>query len=319
MGARFRCGSYSIPSGVAEVTLTGLALPFTPKTVLVSVRQPATDADLISAYVTGAPTSAGFSAALSAETPAAGYTLDWQAFETDEQAYVDGESLAVSYTDLMKAVARFLGYDYDNLTAAQTEECDFCVQSGVRNFYRPAALASHEWAFLKLDGAVQTAEGTEDYLLPDGMGNIAGQLAFDPAERRRSVVVIPFGEIEMLRRRPATGAPLFAAVVSTNLMGGNGQRKRLCLYPTPDKAYTLSFRADADQGKLDATTRPYPLGGYAYAELVLESCLSIAEQRVNDEAGLHTQNFNALLESAVTRDFRQWAQNFGFMGDTHDW
>ena len=57
MGARFRCGSYSIPSGVAEVTLTGLALPFTPKTVLVSVRQPATNADLISAYVTGAPLS----------------------------------------------------------------------------------------------------------------------------------------------------------------------------------------------------------------------------------------------------------------------
>ncbi len=319
MGARFRCGTYAIPQGATDFTLTGLALPFTPKTVLVSVRMPDADADIISAFVSGEPTSAGFPVALSAPAGRAGYTLDWQAFETDEQAYVDGESLAVSYTDLMKAVARFLGYDYDSLTNAQTEECDFCVQSGVRNFYRPAALASHEWAFLKLDGAVQTADGVGDYLLPSGFGNISGQLAFDPAERKRSVVVVPYGDIAMMRRDLRRGAPRFAAIVSTNVMGGDGQRKRLHLYPTPDRAYTLSFRADADEGKLNATNRPYPLGGHAYAELVLESCLSIAEQRVNDEAGLHTQNFNAMLEAAVTRDFRQGAQDFGFMGDTHDW
>ena len=319
MGARFTCGAYALPSGVADVTLTGLALGFTPSTVLVSVRAPNSDADFLTASVTGVPTATGFSVALSAATPTTGYVLDWQALASDAAQYVDGDTLAVSYTDLFGAVARFLGYDADNLTAAQTAECDMCVQSGVRNFYRPAALVGNEWAFLKLDGALSTTEGVGDYLLPDGVGNIAGQIAFDPSERKRSIVIVPFGDIAMMRRQPREDAPRFAAVVSTNLMGGKGQRKRLHLYPTPDKSYVLSFRADADEGKLDAVNRPYPLGGYAYAELVMESCLAIAEQRVNDEAGLHTQNFAALLESAAARDFRSGAQNFGSMGDHTDW
>lgn len=319
MGARFSCGAYALPAGVADTALTGLALGFSPTAVLVSVRLPDADADIISAYVSGTPTADGFSVALSAPTPRSGYILDWQAFGDASVVPPDSGSLAVTYTDLMKAVSRFLGYDYANTTSAQTEECDFCVQSGIRNFYRPAGLVSHEWAFLKLEGSVTTSAGVGAYLMPDGVGNVSGQIAFAPEERLRGIVVVPYGDIAMMRRVPREGAPRFAAIVSTNLFGDKGQRKRLHLYPTPDRAYALTFRADADEGKLDATNRPYPLGGHAYAELVTESCLAMAEQRVNDEQGIHTANFNALLEAAVSRDFRQGAQDFGSMGDTRDW
>jgi hypothetical protein len=47
--AFFRSGAWSVPAGVAEVTLTGLDLPFTPASVIVGLRQPNGDADIIAA------------------------------------------------------------------------------------------------------------------------------------------------------------------------------------------------------------------------------------------------------------------------------
>ena len=323
MAGKFMCGAKEIPVGVSEFSVSA-TMPFDPKAVSLSVRQPVADAPLISAYLVGKATYGGFSVAFSAPVPMEGYVLEWMAFaegsgSIDDEEGAKGDSSQLGYTDLFRSVARFLGYDADDLTAQQREEVDMCVQSGVRNFYYPAALNGGDWSFLTLEGSLAVEEGNGEYLLPDGIGNISGQMYFDASEQRRGVVIVPFGDIQMMRRNPVSGAPRFAAVVSTNRIGGKGQMRRVHFYPTPDKAYMLTFRADADTGKLDAERRPYPLGGHAYSEIILESCLAVAEQRVNDEVGIHTQNFNQHLEAAINRDGRSGAQNFGQMGDSHDW
>ena len=318
MAGRFKCGAKEVPVGVSEFSVSGLAMPFTPVSVALSVRQPVENAPLVSAYLVGAADSDGFRVALSAPVSMEGYILDWMAFADETGVIADGDTLALGYTDFFKAVARFLGYDAGNLSDDQREEVDLCVQSGVRNFYFPVQLNGSDWSFLTLEGSLSLEKGCASYLLPDGMGNLSGQIFYDASEHRRGIVVVPYGDIEMMRRNPATGAPRFAAVVSTNRIGGKGQLKMLHVYPAPDKAYTLSFRAQADTGRI-GEDRPYPLGGHAFSETVLESCLAVAEQRVNDEAGLHTQNFNALIEAAINRDCRSGAQMFGQMGDAHDW
>ena len=319
MATRFACGAKEVPKGVSEFSVSALAMPFAPSSVILSVRQPVENAPLISAYLIGKAAADGFKVALSAPVELDGYYLEWNAFSESEAIVQDGDSLALGYSDFFKGVARFLGYDPDSLTDEERTDVDDCVQSGVRNFYWPMVMKGGEWSFLKMEASIATEKDVNSYLLPDGMGNVSGQLHFAPSEQLRSVVIVPFGEIQMMRRREAFGAPRFAAVVATNRFGGKGQMKRLHLYPTPDKAYALSFRAEADCGRLDAEANPYPLGGAAYSEMVMESCLAVAEQRINDEAGIHTQKFNEFIQGAADRDSRSGVQEFGQMGDPTDW
>lgn len=316
--AFFRSGAWSVPAGVAEVTLTGLELPFTPASVIVNLRQPADDADIISAHVAGTPTADGFTAILSAPTPSTGYMLDWTAF-CAELSIVDGDTLAVSYDDLFKAVSDFLGYGTGTLDDARTAEVDACVQAGVRQFYWPPAVdgagAAHDWSFLKVQGSLQLTAGESVYNLPDGFGRIYGQLKWPAGMHRPSIPVIPIGQ---LRHCEAARWPHFAAVTWRNAYGAKGQLKQIHFDSPPSETAVLSFSAEADTGPLSSDGRPYPLGGAMHSELVLESCLAIAEQRRNDEQGIHTQNFTQMLAAAISRDRREGPQNYGLMRHPSD-
>ena len=317
---RFVSGTKALPAATLDFVVTGLALPFTPAWVSVSVRLPNADADVISAHIVGNPTATGFTVALSAPTPSAGYLLDYTAFDTSDGALVpDGDTLAASYTDLVAEVATFLGYDPAHLTAGQTAQVDGYVQSGIRNFYYPPKPAegvdeNFEWSFIRQAGALAANAGVDTYTLPDGFGRIAGQIEVCD-DIGPTIPIIPYGEIMQMRTRGGTGRPRFAAVAASQTFGTRGQAKKIFLYPTPDRDYTLNFVCDADTGKLDATNRPFPLGGAMFAELVTESCLAVAEQRANDEEGLHTKKFAELLVSMIARDRKSSAQCFGDIGD----
>ena len=64
--AIFKCGTFLAPTGVTELTLSGLNFGFTPRSVVVSLRQPAASAPIVSAYLTGEPNADGFTVTLSA-------------------------------------------------------------------------------------------------------------------------------------------------------------------------------------------------------------------------------------------------------------
>ena len=317
--ARFKSGTRQIPAAAEDFAVTGLALSFTPESVLVNVRQPAADAPIIMAYVTGDPTTSGFTVAFSAPVPSAGYLLDFTVFSADASPVVAGDTLAASYADLKNAVARFLGYDPSALTTSQTTEVDGYIQSGIRNFYYPPKMEGvdehFEWSFIRQTGSIATSAGVGSYFLPDGFGRVAGQISvagdFGP-----TIPVIPYGEIVKMRERAVQpDRPRFAAFTAEQAFGTRGQAKKIHLFPTPDKEYTLNFVCDADTGRIDPVNRPFPLGGAMFAELVVESCLAVAEQRADDEAGLHTQKFHELLVSFIARDRKSSAQDFGDIGD----
>ena len=50
------------------------------------------------------------------------------------------------------------------------------------------------------------------------------------------------------------------------------------------------------------------------AELYIESCLAVAEQRINEQVGLHTQQYHMLLADAILRDSKRGPQILGQMG-----
>ena len=338
--SKFRCGVESVAQGSAELTFS-VDIGFVPESLHVQVRQPEADADLIDAKVIGTPTASGFTVALSSPATADGYLLDWTAFKSDGgEIVVRGEcrgvllremqgeggfgydpySLAVTYSDLAKSVAKFLGYDHANLTDEQKDEVDCIIQSGVRNFYYPPAMdgvdPNFEWSFLKMEGSVVTAPGVSEYLLPDGFNRFSGAIIIKDAEnfQFRNAFIVPYGNVKsMLDNGHRTGVPHYAASLGVNQYGEKGQLRKLYLYPVPDAAYTLDFSADMDFGRL-SDENPFPLGGAMYAELLRESCLAVAERDTNDEEGIHLAAFNRLIVSTIARDRKASAQNFGFIG-----
>ena len=159
---------------------------------------------------------------------------------------------------------------------------------------------------------------TADYVLPDTFSRIVGNLHYQADDYLSEVVVVPEATIQEARsKNNITGAPYWAAIRAKTSTGSTGQRFEILFYPRPDKAYILSYKYEAYAGPL-TDSLPYPLGGMHLSELYLESCLAVAEQRMNDEQGNHNTMFQRLLADAVARDQRREGQMFGCLGNTEE-
>jgi hypothetical protein len=229
-------------------------------------------------------------------------------------------TLSIKFSDLQAEVAGFLGYGVDPAawTAAKSAEIDRFVQSGVRQFYYPPAVngaeAGYEWSFLKPVASLNTVANDGAYDLPDDLGRVLGDLHFAASVHASSIVVV--SEARMLAFQDKSvdaGRPQYAAVRSKTSDGTTGQRQELVLWPVPNAIYALAYRYEAYAGKL-TSSKQYPLGGMRHSELIVESCLSIAEQRANDEKGLHGERFSALLVTGIAQDRKAGARFFGQMG-----
>jgi len=251
-------------------------------------------------------------------------------------------SLSISYGGLLAEVGRFLGYGNDRTawTDGQLEEIDGYVTAGIRQFYYPPAAesieAGYEWSFLKPTAELDIEADTAVYPLPSDLGRIVGNLHFAASAHAPSVVLVSESRIQSYASlNESSGIPRYAAVrvaapvVPEEPEEGEeeepeegeeeeatdpvGQRIEIVFWPTPNAAFTLAYRYEAFSGKL-TDENPYPLGGMRHSELITESCLAVAEQRANDERGLHTEQFVRLLATSVAQDKRNGARFFGHMG-----
>lgn len=160
---------------------------------------------------------------------------------------------------------------------------------------------------------------TANYTLPDDFNRVIGRLHYQADDRYPAIQIIQEDAIlEMRSASDLTGPPQYGAVRSKSSTGSTGQRSEIILFPRPNAAQILTYSYEAYSGKL-SDSYPYPLGGMHLSELYVESCLAVAEQRVNEEAGLHTGLFESLLADAVARDRKRGAKNFGRMGNTAEY
>lgn len=227
--------------------------------------------------------------------------------------------LSIGYPDLKLEVGRFLGYGSAeaNWSASQLAEIERVVQSGVRRVYFPPAIdansLAYEWSWLRPTTTIDIESGTADYDLPDDFGRLIGALYYQSEEYKESIIQVSIGKILALRSYESlTGIPRYAAIRFKASTGASGQRQEILFYPEPDNDWTLSYEYEAFNGAL-SDTYPYPLGGMKFAELYIESCLAVAESRMNDEIGIHTQTYQALLIDAVARDRKNGAVYYGRM------
>lgn len=320
----FKCGTAPVAAGQLEQEITGLDLPFDPAVFQASLRAPSADSPRIQAFVVGEANRRSVNVMFSSE-PEDGYLLDWTAWAVSVTPE-EGDTLAVTYTDLFRKVKRFLGYgaSTDPVTEAQREEIDDAIQSGVRQFYYPpiveGADTNYEWSFLRSAAEVTTSPGVASVMLPDGFGRLCGDLQFASGDPLPPVLSVPEGLVAGRNSaHPETGTPRVAAVRWRGSFGTHGQQSEMLFWPIPDKQYTFSFVYEADTGRLDEENRPYPLGGARFSELVTESCLAVAEQRSNDEMGLHTRKFQELLLAAIEQDRKFTASTYGRLSSELPW
>jgi len=159
---------------------------------------------------------------------------------------------------------------------------------------------------------------TANYDLPDSFNRVIGLFHHAADQHLPPVEIVTESSILQFRAHgDYTGAPRFAAVREKSCTGSTGQRREVLFYPRPDKAYVMTYSFEAYSGAL-TDELPYPLGGMHMSELYIESCLAVAEQRVTEEAGLHTRLFEALLADRIARDRKRGGMNFGNVGDVED-
>ncbi len=65
-------------------------------------------------------------------------------------------------------------------------------------------------------------------------------------------------------------------------------------------------------------SKPYAYGGSAHTETIIESCLAVAEQRLDDAMTVHSVQFKRLLAASVGHDRRLQPNNYGYNGDRRD-
>ena len=225
-------------------------------------------------------------------------------------------SLSIGYPELRQSIGFFLGYGRTILdwSTAQAAEIEVVCQSGIRRVYYPMVGDGYEWSFLRPTKTLAIVTDDGDYDLPDDFGRLIGDLHFAADKNRVSIAIIAVGRLLELRsRNDRNDAPVYAAIRYKESDGSGGQRQEILFWPEPSEDWTLSYEFEAYSGEL-SDTYPYPLGGMQLAELYTESCLAVAEQRVNNEAGLHTQAYQALLADAIARDKKRGAKLFGQMG-----
>ncbi len=95
--------------------------------------------------------------------------------------------------------------------------------------------------------------------------------------------------------------PRYVAYRPKSFVAAVGQRWQAAFHPTPNGAYDLLYRYKVQPTTL-SDSHPFPLGGPEVGEVILESCLAVAEQRYRDEQGIHTEAFLAKLRAAIVND-----------------
>lgn len=227
-------------------------------------------------------------------------------------------SLAISLDDLRAEVALFLGYDpTDDSVKAKINSI---VSSGLRQFYHTPLVpeqnvpAAYPWSFLKPVANLTLDSGASILNLPDDFAGVDGEIQITTSGANPTPIPITSHVRQFRAAQPdATGTPRMAEIEPIRgVTSKHGQRFQLVLWPTADQSYTLQLPYYLQASAL-TDQAPYALGGAAHTETIIESCLAIAEQRLNNASMVHSMKFHERLGASVALDKRMKPQFVGTM------
>jgi hypothetical protein len=220
-------------------------------------------------------------------------------------------TLTQTFLKLQQEVGFYLSWGSDDTawTTAQTALIKDIVNSGLRQFLLPPAangIVSHRWSFLQAHaGTIALSTGDDDMALPDDWGGGTRMFHWAIGEAKKPIPVIPLAEfLSIASVKDSSGTPITAAIRPLTFAPATGQRYEVLFHPQPDSgvnAKVLNFTYSVDLDKL-GTSGHFTPGGAAHSETLLESCLAVAELRVDDETGVHNARFMERLAASIEYD-----------------
>ncbi len=241
-------------------------------------------------------------------------------------------TLALAYAEVAAEVGSYLGFGRGTVysdpawSTQQQNMIDSCVKSGLRQFYFPPPIdgsgSTYDWSFLKPTTTLTLASGVATVALPDDFGGFEGTITVlsTTGQVNWPIHLYNEGQIrEAYSMNPTiTGRPLQAALQPLKgTTGTTGQRFQLFFFPVPDQSYTIQFQYYLLTDYINGTIS-YAYGGMAHAETILESCLAIAEQRIDGSQTVHSSQFLQRLAASIGKDRQSKAQTLGYNRDGSD-
>lgn len=242
-------------------------------------------------------------------------------------------TLALKVQDIQAKLGTFAGWGRGAIfgdpawSDSQQAILDDATASGLRRFYFPEPLegeaTSHDWSFLVPTSSVVLAEGQGAVQLPDNYGGFDGMLTLLTTSQTTQRWRIEWRNEGFIRERYSvlpqqTGPPMFACprpVKAPDL--ASGQRFELFVFPLADQDYTIQFQYFINPDCLNGSY-PYAFGGAQHTETILESCLAIMEERLDDASAVHRMAFLTRLAASVAIDRRNKPQKIGKDRDRSD-
>jgi len=233
-------------------------------------------------------------------------------------------TMALSYTDYVAEISRFLGYG-SAPTGDRLDHVLRILKMGYHQFLYPPVLpgerTAHEWSFLAPVATLGLVADSYQYDLPDNFGSLRGVGMTYPADNSYPMKVnrVSEGDLRIYRAKYIkTADPKWFGIRPKSNDGTVGQRYEVIFAPTPDKDITLTYRYNV---LVDLITEaaPYPLGGAMNSQVIMDSCLAMAEASADDSFKVMTELFARNILAAIQRDRQGMSPDgLGYNGDWSD-
>ena len=194
------------------------------------------------------------------------------------------------------------------------------VNRGYRMYLYPTVPGDptrvHRWSFLTITKTLITVASTAEYDLPEDFGALYDRtLSFSPTVRRQPISVTSESvALQSSSNQASIGVPNLAVIKPRASADGSQVRFTMTLYPTPDTAYTLSYRYVCNPLPL-SEDRPYPLGGPEHSETLIAAVLAAAELEIEEGPGTQGAEFQKNLIRSIAFDRDNAPDTIGVMED----
>jgi hypothetical protein len=235
-------------------------------------------------------------------------------------------TLSLALTDFEGEIGVFLGWGRGPTfgdpawTTQQQNVINSCLRSGLRQFYFPSPMdgesSSYNWSFLRPTATLDLPPNASVVNLPDDFGSVDGNITVLSTASVSQPWQIVWRHEATIRQMYSvtpllTGPTMYASIIPLKgTTGTQGQRFQLLVFPLADQDYTLQMTYYLNADCLTGAY-PYAYGGAPHVETILESCLKIAEERMDDSSTVHAMKFQERLAASISMDRRLKPQSLG--------